>query len=104
MINLNFTLTLLVSFPSVKDRAVFRAKLNPVAAVPLTILPNKRDRVINNGSFQSYLCDRMGMMRQLGLALSSAIAPLIPASVLVGISGFAVSLGNSSAFTTPSET
>jgi hypothetical protein len=39
--------------------AIFRAKLNPVASVPLSVLPNKPERKFTNVQFQYCLCDRL---------------------------------------------
>jgi hypothetical protein len=39
--------------------ALFRAKINVLAAVPLTILPNKPEREFGNDAFQHCLNDRV---------------------------------------------
>ena len=44
-------------------QAIFRAKLNPIAAVPLSVLPNKPERKFTNAQFQYYLCDRLQAMQ-----------------------------------------
>ena len=44
-------------------QAIFRAKLNPMAAEPLSMLPNKPEREFSNAQFQYYLCDRLQAMQ-----------------------------------------
>jgi hypothetical protein len=39
--------------------AIFRAKQNPISSIPLTILPNKPERIFNNSEFQWYLADKL---------------------------------------------
>ena len=42
-----------------KKQALFRAQLNRCAAVPLSILPNQKDRQFSNARFQWILCNRI---------------------------------------------
>ena len=51
--------------------ALFRAKINPIATVPLTILPNKPDRQFANDAFQWYLNDRVGLMQPSARSISA---------------------------------
>jgi hypothetical protein len=38
---------------------IFRAKQNPFSSIPLTILPNKPERIFNNAEFQWFLADKL---------------------------------------------
>ena len=51
--------------------ALFRAKINPIASVPLNILPNKPERKFSNDSFQWYLNDRVGLMQPSAKSISA---------------------------------
>ena len=51
--------------------ALFRAKLNVFAAVPLSILPNKPERKFGNDAFQWYLNDRVQMMQPSATSISA---------------------------------
>jgi hypothetical protein len=51
--------------------ALFRAKLNVFAAVPLSILPNKPERKFGNDAFQWYLNDRVQMMQPSAAPISA---------------------------------
>jgi hypothetical protein len=42
-----------------RKQALFRAQLNRCAAVPLSILPNQKDRKFSNARFQWILCNRI---------------------------------------------
>jgi hypothetical protein len=51
--------------------AIFRAKQNPISFVPLTILPNKPERIFNNSEFQWYLADKLQALQPSSKDLSS---------------------------------
>ena len=51
--------------------ALFRAKINSFAAVPLTTLPNKPERKFGNDAFQWYLNDRVQMLQPSATSISA---------------------------------
>jgi hypothetical protein len=51
--------------------ALFRAKINAFATVPLTILPNKPERKFGNDAFQWCLNDRVQMMQPSAASISA---------------------------------
>ena len=51
--------------------ALFRAKINAFATVPLTILPNKPERKFGNDAFQWYLNDRVQMTQPSAASITA---------------------------------
>ena len=51
--------------------ALFRAKINAFATVPLTMLPNKPERKFGNGAFQWYLNGRVQMMQPSAASINA---------------------------------
>jgi hypothetical protein len=56
-------------------QAIFRAKLNPMAAEPLLMLPNKSEREFSNAQFQYYLYDRLQAMQPPVASVSLKVCP-----------------------------
>jgi hypothetical protein len=57
----NHFVSVLAEERGMEGLALFRAKINPFAAVPLTTLPNKPERKFGNDAFQWCLNDRVQM-------------------------------------------
>ena len=53
--------------------AMFRAKLNPMAAEPLAMLPNKPEREFSNAQYQHFLFDRLQAMEPSSVASTSLL-------------------------------
>ena len=67
----NHFVSVLTAERGMEGLALFRAKINAFATVPLTILPNKPERKFGNDAFQWYLNDRVQMVQPSSASISA---------------------------------
>ena len=69
---LNFFASIGAGPNGLRNQALFRAQLNPLSSVPLTILPNTHLRKFSNAKFQWILCNRVHAMQPSVVSIKDA--------------------------------